>query len=277
MARSPVSVLMPVRNEEQNLRRSLPALTWADEIFVVDSQSSDRTVEVAESFGAKVVQFHLMTAGMEYAEKKNWALRNLGFRNEWLLIVDADEVITPELAAEIQDAVERDGVDGYYINRRFMFMGRWIKHCGYYPSWNLRLVKHGLAGCETVAVHEHVILNGKTGKLKNAMLHFAYPDLETWVEKHNRYSTLEARSILTGCGLDKKLTVRPQSPGLEMKRLLRRLSRIMPCRPTLRFVYHYILRCGFLDGREGLILCRLMGWYEYISKIKEMEMRRKLV
>lgn len=284
MARSPVSVLMPVKNEEANLRRGLPALTWADEIFMVDSQSTDRTVEVAESFGAKVVQFHFNGT---YPKKKNWALDNLPFRNEWVLIVDADEVITPELAEEIRDAVKRQGADGYYVNRRFMFMGRWIKHCGYYPSWNLRLFRHRLGRYERLSaaadtnsgdneVHEHIFLKGKSAKLKNDMFHFAYPDIFAWVEKHNRYSSWEAFTSLGGASghcLDA-----PQiSLELRMKRALKRAAKKMPFRATSRFFYHYILRGGFLDGREGLILSRLMGWYEYISKIKEMEIRRKLV
>ena len=284
MEKAPVSVIVPVKNEEANLRRSLPALPWADEIFVVDSQSTDGTVKLAQSLGANVVQFYFNGT---YPKKKNWALESLPLRNEWVLIVDADEVLTPELAAEIRDAVKRDGVDEYYINRRFMFMGRWIKHCGYYPSWNLRLFKHRLGRYERLGdhadtgsgdneVHEHIVVNGKAATLKNAMLHFAYPDIATWIEKHNRYSSWEAHmSVTSHDGHTVRLVQAPL--GLRMKRTLRSASRALPWRPTFRFAYHYILRGGFLDGREGLILCRLMGWYEYISMVKETELRRKLV
>lgn len=279
MARSPVSVLMPVKNEEANLRRSLPALTWADEIFVVDSHSTDRTLEVAESFGAKAVQFHFNGT---YPKKKNWALDNLPFRNEWVLIVDADEVITAELASEIHDAVKKDGVDGCYINRRFMFMGRWIRHCGYYPSWNLRLFKHPLGRYEKLGdaaqtnsgdneVHEHILLEGKTEKLKNAMLHFAYPDVSAWVEKHNRYSNWEAalheRFVEKGHG-DNRI-----GRGQSLKRSLKRVYLRLPLRYVFRFIYAYFLRLGFLDGKPGFILCTLLSFYDFLSYAKVHEMK----
>src|SRR5205823_6178774 len=174
-----------------NLPRCLDHLQWADEVVVVDSGSTDETNAIAEAYGAKVVQFKWN--GM-WPKKKNWTLRHADLKHQWVLIVDADEWITPELAEEIQRAIREDKYVGYYINRRFIFMGRWIKHCGYYPSWNLRLFKHRLGRYERIGklgdtssgdneVHEHVVLSaGEAGYLKNDFLHYAYPDLATWVE-----------------------------------------------------------------------------------------------
>src|SRR5579875_206358 len=137
----PVSVIVPVRNEGENLRRCLPALSWADEVFVVDSRSTDDTAEVAAEYGATLVQFRFNGS---YPKKKNWALDNLPFRNEWVLIVDADEVVVPELAEEIRRRTEADEADGFYLNMKYYFLGRRIRHCGYAEAWNLRLFKHRL-------------------------------------------------------------------------------------------------------------------------------------
>ena len=164
--KAPLSVIVPVRNEAENLKRCLPALAWADEVFVVDSRSSDETQSVAEEHGATVVQFQFNGT---YPKKKNWALEELPFRNEWVLIVDADEVVVPELAAEIAERIAKDEADGYLLNSKYFFLGRRVRHCGYSEAWNLRLFRHRLGRYEKMPVepgaatgdneaHEHVEL-----------------------------------------------------------------------------------------------------------------------
>ncbi len=197
----PVSVVVPVKNEAANMARCLEHLAWADEVFVVDSASTDGTCKIAESYGARVAQFQW---NGKYPKKKNWALGNLPFRNQWILIVDADELIVPELAAEIGRVVHSPGGGlGSYINRRFIFMGKWIRHCGYFPSWNLRLIKRGHGEYEKISqtgdtksgdneVHEHVLCDGPTGWLKNDMVHEAFPSIDVFMEKHDRCSNWEA-------------------------------------------------------------------------------------
>src|SRR3954454_16391159 len=198
--KTPVSVLVPVKNEAENLGRCLPALAWADEVFVVDSQSTDDTVLVAEAHGATVVQFDFNGV---YPKKKNWALENLPFRNEWVLIVDADEVVVPELATEIAERTAADEADGFYLNMKYFFLGRRIRHCGYAEAWNLRLFKHALGRYEKMPVapgsrtgdneaHEHVELDGRALRLRHELDHHASPTIATWVEKHNRYAVWEA-------------------------------------------------------------------------------------
>jgi glycosyltransferase involved in cell wall biosynthesis len=278
-ANTQVSVLIPAKNEAENLRRCLPALAWADEVFVVDSQSSDGTALVAAEHGAHVVQFHFNGS---YPKKKNWALDNLPFRNEWVLIVDADEVVVPALADEITRRIAANDGDGFYLNMRYYFLGQRIRRCGYAEAWNLRLFKHRLGRYEAMPVspgaptgdneaHEHVELNGKALRLEHELLHFAYPTISVWVEKHNRYASWEAEQY--------ERFLREPIPasigrGKRFKRRLKKLYLRLPMRPVVRFIYAYIFRLGFLDGMPGIILCTLLAFYDFISWAKVYERRR---
>jgi glycosyltransferase involved in cell wall biosynthesis len=279
----PVSFLVPIKNEASNLPRCLESIAWAGEIFVVDSESADGSQAIAESFGAKVVQFQF---NGRWPKKKNWALENLPFAHEWVFILDADEVLPPETEEEIRSIVEDPNppVSGYWINRRFMFMGKWLKHA-YYPNWNLRLLKHKMGRYEKLTdsdtasgdneVHEHIIVQGNTGRLKSEMDHYAFPSVEIFVEKHNRYSNWEAR-----VALDRMLggsTGRLQSSQVGARRFLKTLSQKFPCRPLLRFLYVYLWQRGFLDGREGYYFARLHGFYELLSVAKTYELRKKFM
>ncbi|HXQ80591.1 MAG TPA: glycosyltransferase family 2 protein [Opitutaceae bacterium] len=280
--RAPISVLIPARNEAANLPACLASCAFCDEVVVVDSGSTDATAAIAAQAGARVADFRW---DGRFPKKKNWALANLAWRHEWVFILDADERITPELAAELT-ALAAGGAGanaGYYVNRRFWFLDGWLNHCGYYPSWNLRFFRHRLGRYERAAcegdtdsgdneVHEHVHLEGPAGYLRGEMEHYAFPDIATWAEKHNRYSNWEARMQLAsaqGAGAAAGL-----ESGLARKRRLRRLAWSLPFRPTLRFLYHYVWRAGFLDGYRGYVFCRLMGQYEYLSAAKAAELRR---
>jgi len=278
----PISVLIPAKNEEDNIAQCLQSVEWADEVLVVDSQSADRTADIACEMGATVIQFHYQGRG---PKKKNWALGTLPFRNDWILIVDADERITDPLRDEIIDAIKSETIAGYYLNRKYYFLGRWIKHCGWYPSWNLRLFKHKLgryeifpqgAGDDRVGdneVHEHVILKGDSQYLKNDMLHTENKDLFVWMEKHNRYSTWEAAVagdlILdrTGSRVRARLFGNPE----EIKRRLRQIFLRLPCKSALRFLYMYVIRFGFLDGVAGYYFCRLHAAHQLVIAAKRYE------
>jgi glycosyltransferase involved in cell wall biosynthesis len=278
-AKVPVSVLVPIKNEAANLRRCLDSVKWADEIFVVDSQSTDSSLEIARENGAQVVQFQFNGT---WPKKKNWSLENLSFRNDWVFIIDADEVLPPEADEEFGRAIANAGeIAGYWINRHFMFMGRWLRH-SYYPNWNLRLFRHSLGRYEKLTdanthsgdneVHEHVIVQGPTGRLRCEMDHYAFPSVEIFVEKHNRYSNWEAR-----VSADRRLSgtasqIRGGSVG--RRRKLKLLSQRLPCRPLLRFFYIYIWQKGFLDGREGYYFARLHAVYEFLSVAKTYELTR---
>lgn len=276
----PVSIIVPVRQEAENLARCLDCVKWADEIFVVDSHSTDETAQIAEAHGAQVVQFDFNGT---WPKKKNWALENLPFKNEWVFILDADEVLPPEAEHEFARAIADAGeIAGYWINRRFMFMGKWLRH-SYYPNWNLRLFRHALGRYEKLTdadtrsgdneVHEHVIVQGPTGRLRCEMDHYAFPTVEVFIEKHNRYSNWEAR-----VSADRQLSgsaAQISSGHVERRRKLKQLSQRLPFRPLLRFLYIYVWQKGFLDGREGYYFARLHAVYEFLSVAKTYELTKQ--
>ena len=276
MNKARVSVIVPVKNEAVNLRRCLPALAWADEVFVVDSASTDETPRVVADHGATLVQFKFNGS---YPKKKNWALDNLSFRNEWVLIVDADEVVVPELADEIARRTEADEADGFYLNMKYFFLGRRIKHCGYAEAWNLRLFKHRLGRYERMPVsalattgdneaHEHVELRGRVLRLTHELDHHAYPTIRVWVEKHNRYAVWEAEQSERFLHEPIPTTI---GRGKRFKRLLKKVYLRLPCRPLVRFLYAYVARLGFLDGRPGLIFCTLLAFYDFLADANRYE------
>ncbi|MEP7014566.1 MAG: glycosyltransferase family 2 protein [Verrucomicrobiota bacterium] len=275
----PMSVLVPMKNEATNLPRCLGSVQWANEIFVVDSQSKDGSIEIAEKHGAKVVQFDFNGA---WPKKKNWALENLPFKNEWVFILDADEVLPVEAEAEFASAIANAGaIAGYWINRHFVFLGRKLRHA-YYPNWNLRLFRHALGRYEQLAaaatdsgdneVHEHVIVRGPTARLQCEMEHHAFPSIDVFIEKHNRYSNWEAR-VATGGQLEDAKDFAHEH--VDLKRRLKRFSQRLPFRPLLRFLYIYIWQKGFLDGRDGYYFARLHAVYEFLSVAKTYELRRR--
>jgi glycosyltransferase involved in cell wall biosynthesis len=275
----PVSILIPIKNEASNLPRCLKSIAWADEIFVVDSMSADGSIKMCEDFGAKVVQFHFNGT---WPKKKNWALENLPFKHPWVFILDADEELTPDAEEEFRAIVTQSDpkIMGYWINRRFHFMGKWLKHA-YYPNWNLRLFLHKLGRYEQLTavetasgdneVHEHVVVNGPAGYLKTEMNHYAFPNIGVFIEKHNRYSNWEARVALDHFLHHSDSTLQSKQVGLRRK--LKALSHKVPFRPTLRFLYVYIFQKGFLDGAEGYYFARLHGIYEFLCVAKTVELR----
>lgn len=277
--KAPLSFLVPTLNEEVNLPACLRSVEWADEVWVVDSFSTDRTLQIAEQFGAHTVQH----AFENYSRQKNWALDTLPFRHPWVFILDADERITPPLRAEIERIVAQaelpTGVPvGYYVNRRFMFLGHWIRHAGWYPSWNLRLFLHQRGRYDDREVHEHLVLDGPAGYLREDMLHDDQRGLEAYVARHNRYSTLEAAARFKA---ERNLAGRARLPArvlgspVERKRFLReRVWPKVPARPLALFVYMYLVRRGFLDGRAGLALCVFHAFQEFMVGLKLGELRR---
>jgi len=281
----PVSVLIPAKDEESNLPACLESVARADEVFVVDSQSIDRSIEISTNYGANVVQFYF---NGRWPKKKNWSLDNLPFRNEWVLIVDCDERITPELWDEIATVIQDPNYNGYYLNRRVFFLGQWIRYGGKYPDWNLRLLKHKSGRYENLntedipntgdnEVHEHVILDGKVGYLKNDMLHIDFRDIYHWLERHNRYSNWEARvyyNILTGNDESGTIGAHLFGDAVQRKRFLKKIWVKLPFKPLLRFILFYFIRLGFLDGKAGYIYGRLLSQYEYQIGVKLYELRQ---
>ena len=271
-AKVPICLFVPTKNEEANLDRCLQSISWVDEIFVVDSQSTDRTTKIAQEHGAKVVQFEYKGG---WPKKKNWALENLPFSHEWVLILDADECLPPEAEKEIRNIVSNanERHSGYWINRRYFFLGKPLKHA-YFPNWNLRLFKHKLGRYEKITdldtdsgdneIHEHVIVKGTTGRLSSIMDHYAFPTIDSFIEKHNRYSNWEA--VVESSSTDDGSAL--QHDAVKGKRRLRRIFRKLPFRPTLRFLYVYFWQKGILDGWRGYVFSKLHAQYEFLSQAK---------
>lgn len=276
-SRVPVSVIVPIKNEASNLSRCLASVDWADEIFVVDSQSTDDSAQIAQQYGARLEQFHFNGT---WPKKKNWALENLPFKNDWVFILDADEVLPPDAQKEFAEAIAKAGdLAGYWINRRFFFLGRWLRHA-YYPNWNLRLFRHSLGRYEKLTdlatdsgdneVHEHVVVQGPTARLRCQMDHYAFPSIDVFIEKHNRYANWEARVAAEG-----KQNQSLAHDHVDLKRSLKALARRLPFRPLLRFLYIYVWQKGFLDGREGYYFARLHAIYEFLIVAKTYEFRKR--
>ena len=275
-----LTVVLPVLNEASNLPAALESVSWVDQVIVVDSNSSDGTVDTAVRSGAEVVQFRYLGHG---PKKKSWALENVTFKHEWVLFLDADERVTPALRDEIRSAIADTSFDGYCIDREFIFMGRSLL-C-FRPNWNLRLFKHRLGRVEDLGlndlkdtgdneIHEHIRLEGRLGFLHHPLLHDDYRGLTPWLERHNKYATWEAhlyakfRSEPVGVGPLEFLKLNP----FRRKRVLRRIWARMPLRPALRFVTWYFIRRGFMGGREGFMFCVLMSYYEFIIGAKMQEL-----
>ena len=273
-----ISLLVPCKNEEANLERCLGSVQWIDEMFLVDSQSTDLTSEIAQKFGARIVQFNYQGG---WPKKKNWAIENLPFSHEWVLILDADECLPPEAEEEIRKIVTNPDEKhaGYWINRRYYFLGKPLKHA-YFPNWNLRLFKHKKGRYEKITelntdsgdneVHEHIVVKGTTGRLECLMDHHAFPTIDSFVEKHNRYSNWEAVVESSSTDDDSAL----QHDSVKGKRQLRRIFRKLPFRPTLRFLYVYFWQKGILDGWEGYVFAKLHSQYEFLSLSKARAISR---
>ena len=275
---SNIEIIIPTKDEAKNLPYALASvMEWADRVWVVDSESSDDTRAIAEDAGATVV----VQPWLGHAKQKNWAIQNLDIKADWVFILDADEAILPELRVELLAIASRplETVEesAFNINRYFIFLGKRIRHCGYYPSWNVRFFKLGKALYEEREVHEHMVVDGNTGTLKGHMEHYDRRGLEVYMAKHNRYSTLEAKEILMQ--LEKKdETIDPSLWGTAQQRRRWMKQHIYPKLPAkwlCRFFWMYILRLGFLDGLTGLRFCLFISSYELLISLKMIELKQE--
>ena len=245
----PLSVVIIAKNEEKNIRRCLESVAWASEIVIVDSGSTDRTTEIAREYGANVFDRPWNGYG---AAKKEAVNRAAG---DWILSIDADEEVSPELKDEIQQILSGDLPHaGYFINRKTMFLGRWIKHCGWYPDYILRLFRKSKGDFNDAVVHEKVVVEGDTGYLKSDLLHYSYPSLEDYFRKFSWYTTLGAEEAA-------RRGVKAGWFDIVVK-------------PVLSFVSHYVLRQGFRDGLEGFMVSVLSSISVMVKYAKVREINR---
>lgn len=279
MTSVPVSVVVLTYNSEADLPQCLESVAgWAGELFVVDAFSEDATVDIAKRYGARVFENRFVG----FAAQRNWALERLPFSHEWALILDADEVVLPELRDEIGALLEDSGLRhaGFYVRWRFVWMGRWLRHGGYYPVEELRLVRHRLCRAVDAGLREYNAAEGTVGRLRSELLHDAKKGIGYWIEKHVMYARLEAEEQLTGAGARRlRAAARPgvHVEGVGRNRLRGLVWNRLPIfvRPFLLFTYRYFVRLGFLDGVPGLVYCFLHeAWYHFLVDLRLWELRR---
>lgn len=268
-----ISILILTLNEEINLPGCLESVGWCDDIVVFDSYSSDRTVEMAEAVGARVFQRKFDN----YASQRNAALETVDYKHQWVLMVDADERWTEALHREMCVAIEGGdkSVTLYHLRRKDMFMGRWLKRSSGYPTWFGRLVRPDCVWVER-EINEEYHTDGEVGFLKEHFIHYPFnKGLAYWIERHNRYSTMEAESLVQ----EMKETLRwgdlfSRTP-MTRRKALKQLAYRAPGRPWLVFMYLYFFRLGFLDGLPGLKYASLRKMYETMIDLKVEEYRRR--
>lgn len=256
------SVVILTLNEERNLPGCLAALRGCDDIVVLDSGSTDRTVELARAAGARVITHPFR----DFASQRNHAHAAAAFRHDWVFHLDADEVLTPELITQCRaSAVRSDpAIDGYYAAPRMMFAGRWLRHCTDYPAWQARFVHWRRFHFIEVGHGQREAPGMRMGHLAGDYLHdITVTDLAEWERKHRRYARAEAQAYLEQSrAAGSALTALLRGPTLARRRAVKLLSHRLPLRPLLRFLYQYGLRRGFLDGPSAYRYCRLLARYE---------------
>lgn len=273
-----ISVIILTLNEELHIERCIKSLlSFTNEIFIVDSFSTDRTVEIAESLGAKVYQNKWPG---NHAIQFQWGLDNCPIETTWVMKMDADEYVLPELTNEINSKLNtlQDDISGIYIKRRVHFLDRWIKHGGYYPVWLLRIWRNGYGQMEQRWMDEHIKLSyGKTVQFENDFVDDNKSGLTSWTAKHNNYATREAIDALNKIYNFVEADIEEGKlfgTSVERKRWLRQKYDSLPLfvRPIIYFHYRYFLKLGFLDGKPGFIWHFLQGfWYRFYIDAKIYE------
>ena len=274
----PLSILIPAKNEEKNIDRCLePIADWANEILIVDSKSTDKTREIAESFGAKVIEFDYKGG---WPKKRQWALDTYPFRNDWILLLDSDEILLPDTKLEIEKAIAQTELNGYWLPLNIYFLGRLLRY-GSTTLLKLSLFKKGKGRYEQrvanqdnsmadMEIHEHIIVDGKVGFIKSPIKHENINTLDRYIQKHNEYSNWEALAHVQGG--NGELKARFWGIQAERRRWLRKKFMGLPALPVFIFLYFYVFKLGFLDRKAGLIynLFRAVHFFHVKAKIYEL-------
>lgn len=269
-----ITAIILTKNEEMNIQRCIRSIERvADRIIVVDSGSTDNTCEIAERAGAEVVFHEFVTHGQQF----NWALSEMNIQTQWILRLDADEVVTEELGKEIIAACNKhsnDNVNGLVIRFKVFFLGKFLKHGGMYPFLKLVVFKNKTAYIDEQGMRDHAVLTqGKLEYLKCDCLHYDFKNMESWINKHNWYSSIEAMNIAAECaqqGEAGKRTKLAEVTRVFRDKLYYKLPKYL--RAKLYYWYRYYIKMGFLDGEAGRIHAFLQAyWYRYLVDVKLYE------
>lgn len=275
-----LTVIIPVKDEELHIQRCLDSvLDVADRIYVIDSGSTDRTCKIVGQYTARHENVSLVHHGYEGpARQKNWALDALPAETSWVMFLDADESVSPDLARALLRATDDGGeradppVVGWFINRRILFHGRFIRHGGWYPNWNLRLIRRGAGRYEDRRVHEHMQVSGPTAFLTGDLIHEDLRDLSFSIAKHNRYSSDEAAEYEQAAG-DSYGRLFSRDPLARRRWIKTRVWARLPLKAPLYFLWCYVIRLGFLDGRQGFWFHVMHAMYKQFDELKQWERR----
>ncbi len=266
------SIYILTYNEETEIAACIESALLSDDVVVVDSLSSDRTVEVAQRYPVRVVQHRFESHGRQ----RTWMLQSVPVKHEWVYILEADERMTPELFQECLTAMQSQDYIGYYVAEQVMFMGQWIRRSTQYPRYQMRLFRRDQVWFDDYGHTEREVCNGPTGFLKETYPHYTCgKGLSRWIDKHNRYSSDEAQETLKQLetGTVKWQDLFFGASEVERRRALKDLSLRLPFRPLIRFFYMYFLLGGILDGRAGFAWCTLQAFYEYLILLKAWEIK----
>ena len=278
----PISAVILSYNEEANIEDCIRSLVdWVETIFIVDSYSTDKTLDIARNYEANIYQNEFEN----YSMQRNWALQNLPIETEWILNLDSDHRVSNELRNELFELFSNridENINGFLISRKIIFMGRWIKHGTSYPVYQANLFRKGYGLCENRLYDQHFIIKGKVEYLNGSMMDVNADSVANFTEKHNRWATLEAIEILSDQLTNNANRIQPNPLGhaIEQRRFLKISYYRLPLlvRPFLYFVYRYFFRLGFLDGKEGLIFHFLQGlWFRFLVDSKMYEIKRKAI
>jgi len=258
-------------NEEQDLGRALKSLSWCDELLVLDSGSTDLTQQVAELHQASFIQ-HRQDPPFLITNQRNWALENCGLSSDWVLFLDADEEVGPQLVQAIQTCLRTcTKIDAYELTPRYWFLGRWLKRTQGYPNWHPRLIRRGYTRFEG-GVWESFAQGSKVGRISVPYEHYAFSKgFDDWLERHQRYSSWDAAQIVAFLTTRSSATLATR----RWRRIRLILSQLWWLRPPLRFVQKYVLQAGFLEGWQGLLFALMMAGYELMTVIKVIELLRR--
>lgn len=270
-----IAFIILVKNEEANLPQCLESIQALNaDVFVIDSGSTDNSIQIAETAGAKVLYHEFKN----HSDQVNWAIDNIHTDAGWIFRLDADEYLTPELTVELKTALDGtpDAVKGLEINRRYLFLGRWIKHAGVYPQWHLRLWRRGFARCEERWMDEHMrLIRGETARLKHDFVDRNNKDLTFWIEKHNWYASREVIDMVEGARSESHEALHAQAARKRWAKQSIYGHTPLFFRAFLWWIFRYFVLLGFLDGKEGLIYHFLQSfWYRFLVDAKLYERRR---
>ena len=270
---SGISVMIFTLNEALHLPTCLAALSWCDDVIVIDSLSSDETEQIARASGARFFSNEFSGFGAQ----RNWALDNAKPKHRWILILDADERVPPELASEMRKIAEVDqgGVGAYRLRRRFYMWGRWLKHSSLYPTWVVRFIHRDRVRYINRGHAETQTIEGELRDLENDLIDENLKGIDEWFERQNRYSRREAEYELATATSRDEISALFTADPLRRRAATKNLGRRVPFRGTIYFLYAYVFRFGFLDGLDGLMFCRMRALYQSEVELKKYDFSRR--